>query len=59
MGEGRQVDEKMIAAMHACIDHARALLDSARAVQAANHPNIAYSRSNFLRPGWLGVRNRV
>jgi len=38
----RQIDEKTIAAMKACIDHARALLDSARAVQAANHPNVAY-----------------
>jgi AbiV family abortive infection protein len=39
--EGR-LDEKTIAAMRACVDHARALLDSARAVQAANHPNVAY-----------------
>jgi AbiV family abortive infection protein len=37
-----QIDEKTIAAMKACIDHARALLDSARAVQAANYPNVAY-----------------
>lgn len=37
-----EIDEKTIAAMKACIDHARALLDSARAVQAANHPNVAY-----------------
>jgi len=28
--------------MKACIDHARALLESARAVHAANHPNVAY-----------------
>ncbi|HXH51439.1 MAG TPA: AbiV family abortive infection protein [Terriglobia bacterium] len=38
----RETDEKTITAMKACIDHARALLDSARAVQAANHPNVAY-----------------
>ena len=31
-----------IAAMQACVDHAHALLESARAVQAAGHPNIAY-----------------
>ncbi len=37
-----QVDEKTIAAMRACVDHARALLESARAVQAAGHPNVAY-----------------
>ena len=28
--------------MQACIEHARALLESARAVQEAGHPNIAY-----------------
>lgn len=39
--DGR-LDEKTIAAMRACIDHARDLLVSARAVQAAGHPNIAY-----------------
>src|SRR5881392_1408529 len=38
----RQIDDKTVAAMKACVDHARALLDSARAVQAANHPNVAY-----------------
>src|SRR5947209_3620679 len=42
MSEGRQINEKTVAAMRACIDHAGALLDSARAVQAANHPNVAY-----------------
>jgi AbiV family abortive infection protein len=31
-----------MAAMQACVDHARALLESARAVQNAGHPNIAY-----------------
>ena len=36
-----QTDGK-IAAMQACIEHARALLESARAVQTAGHPNIAY-----------------
>lgn len=35
-------DEKAIAAMEACINHARDLLGSARAVLAAGHPNIAY-----------------
>lgn len=38
----RRIDEKTIAAMKACLDHARALLESARVVQAANHPNVAY-----------------
>src|SRR5260370_29121986 len=38
----RQIDERSIAAMKACIDHARALLESARAVRTANHPNVAY-----------------
>ena len=38
----RRINDKTIAAMKACIDHARALLDSARAVQAAGHPNVAY-----------------
>jgi len=28
--------------MQACVEHARALLESARAVQATGHPNIAY-----------------
>jgi hypothetical protein len=28
--------------MRACIEHARVLLESARAVQEAGHPNIAY-----------------
>jgi AbiV family abortive infection protein len=40
--DGRPIDEKTIAAMKACVDHARGLLESARAVRAANHPNIAY-----------------
>jgi AbiV len=31
-----------MAAMQACVDHARALLESARAVQRTGHPNIAY-----------------
>lgn len=38
----RQIDDKTVAAMKACVDHARALLDSAKAVQDANHPNVAY-----------------
>jgi len=38
--DGRgSIDPRKRAAMQACIDHARALLDSARAVQ---HTNIAY-----------------
>ena len=40
--ESARIDDKTIAAMQACIDHARALLESARAVQAAKHPDIAY-----------------
>ena len=38
----RRVDDKTIAAMQACVDHARALLESARAVRATGHHNIAY-----------------
>jgi AbiV family abortive infection protein len=38
----RQFDPKKRAAMQACLDHGRALLNSARAVQDAGHPNIAY-----------------
>ena len=33
---------QLLAAMRVCIDHAHALLESARAVQAAKHPNVAY-----------------
>lgn len=33
---------ELTAAMSACISHARGLLESADAVQAAGHPNIAY-----------------
>ncbi|HYE25868.1 MAG TPA: AbiV family abortive infection protein, partial [Clostridia bacterium] len=39
---GRQIDDETVTAMQACITHARALLESARAVQAAGHHNIAY-----------------
>lgn len=35
-------DDDLIKAMQACVNHARALLESARAVQAAGHPNVAY-----------------
>jgi hypothetical protein len=35
-------DASAIEAMQACIDHARALLESARAVQAIGHSNVAY-----------------
>jgi AbiV family abortive infection protein len=40
--EAGNLDSNKIAAMQACIDHARALLQSAKAVQVAGHPNIAY-----------------
>jgi AbiV family abortive infection protein len=33
---------KLFAAMAACVDHARALLESAKAVHASGHPNVAY-----------------
>jgi AbiV family abortive infection protein len=45
---GRQVDEKTVQAMQACVDHARALLDSARAVRAAGHHNIAYHLATLV-----------
>jgi AbiV family abortive infection protein len=35
-------DEKIVAAMAACVTHAHDLLNSARAVQTLGHPNIAY-----------------
>src|SRR5713226_2484415 len=38
----RSIDPQKRAAMQACIDHARALLDSAKAVQSSGHANIAY-----------------
>jgi AbiV family abortive infection protein len=41
-GVGAKIDGKTVAAMQACVVHARALLESALAVEAANHPNIAY-----------------
>lgn len=37
-----RIDEQAVAAMQACVEHAEALLASARAVRAINHPNIAY-----------------
>jgi AbiV family abortive infection protein len=41
--EGRiRLDERIDAAMAACLTHARDLLNSARVVQAQGHPNIAY-----------------
>jgi AbiV family abortive infection protein len=41
-GSSHSLDPKKQEAMQACIDHGRALLNSARAVQASGHPNIAY-----------------
>jgi AbiV family abortive infection protein len=38
----RSINPQKRAAMQACINHARALLDSAKAVQASGHANIAY-----------------
>src|SRR5208337_259694 len=35
-------DAAIVAGMQACIEHARSLVDSARAVQAAGHPNVAF-----------------
>src|SRR5271170_7481911 len=42
MPQPAQQNNNKIAAMQACIEHARALLESARAVQEVGHPNIAY-----------------
>ena len=42
MRQPAQPNDKIIATMRACIEHARVLLESARAVQEAGHPNIAY-----------------
>lgn len=36
------LDPARVAAMQECINHARALLDSAKATQQIGHPNIAY-----------------
>jgi integrase/recombinase XerD len=41
MRQPAQPNDKIIATMRACIEHARMLLESARAVQEAGHPNIA------------------
>lgn len=41
-GSGRTIDADTLAAIKACNEHSRALLESARAVQAAGHHNIAY-----------------
>ena len=38
----RVIDVKVVAAREACVAHARALLELARATQTAGHPNIAY-----------------
>lgn len=35
-------NQKLIAAIRACVQHARNLVESAKAVQAIGHPNIAY-----------------
>src|SRR5581483_8001216 len=48
MNEGRQIDEKKIQAMQACVDHGRALLESARAVRTAGHHNIAYHLATLV-----------
>jgi len=37
-----KIDPKHVAAMQACVAHARALLGSSKAVLAAGHANIAY-----------------
>lgn len=42
MTTGRQIDQQTVEAMQVCVDHARALLDSAKAVRAAGHHNIAF-----------------
>jgi len=42
MNTGRHIDENAVQATQAFVDHARALLDSARVVRAASHHNIAY-----------------
>lgn len=36
------INPQLVAAMKVCVDHARALLESARIVQAAKHSNVAY-----------------
>jgi AbiV family abortive infection protein len=37
-----KLDPSLLAAMAACATHARSLFESAKAVQASGHPNIAY-----------------
>jgi hypothetical protein len=49
--------ENTIAAQQACIDHARDLLSSARAVQAVGHHNIAYHLALALEE--LGRRELI
>jgi AbiV family abortive infection protein len=51
-----------LAAMAACVTHGRALLESAKAVQASGHPNVAYHLAALCleeigRRSLLGVRS--
>jgi AbiV family abortive infection protein len=61
MSRKPKVDAELIAAMEACVAHARDLLHSAQAVLAADHPNIAYhlaalSLEEIGRHALLGVQ---
>lgn len=54
-------DPKLFAAMAACVAHARALLESAKAVLISGHPNIAYHLATLAleevgRHGLIGVQ---
>jgi len=42
MASTQNIGQAVVEGMQACIDHAKALLESAHAVQSAGHPNIAY-----------------
>jgi AbiV family abortive infection protein len=61
MSKKPKVDAVLVAAMDACVAHARDLLHSAQTVLAANHPNIAYhlaalSLEEIGRRALLGVQ---
>ena len=56
------IKPQTLAAMDACVAHGRALLESAKAVQASGHPNIAYhlaalSLEEVGRRSLLGVQS--
>jgi len=59
-----QPSDNKSAAMQACVEHAKALLESARAVQDTGHPNIAYHLAELAleelgRRELIGVQSNI